>query len=72
MTFFDSIATSHNNENYCGTRTYTLDPVHTFLTISGSSTVATIFLNTSIPSDENTYTITLTVYLTSYPIVKSV
>ena len=74
MTFLDSIATFHKNENYCGARAYDLSPKHTFLTISGSSTIATIKLETLKPSDTNTYPITLTVSLTSYPdpIVRSV
>ena len=38
ISFTDTIATSHAGQPaYCGARTYTLSPTHTFLTISGST-----------------------------------
>ena len=63
VSFTDTIAELHRNPTYCGARSYTLSPPHTFLSISGT----TMILQTSIPSDEGTYPITLVVGLTSYP-----
>ena len=47
ITFADSIATGHSNASYCGTRTYSLSPILSFLSISGT----TLSLSTIIPTD---------------------
>ena len=69
ITFTDTIATSHSGQPaYCGARTYTLSPTHTFLTISGS----TMSLSTATVTDVGTYNVSLTVSLASYSGVTSV
>ena len=69
ITFTDTIATSHSGQPaYCSTRTYTLSPIYTFLTISGS----TMSLSTATVADVGTYNVSLTVSLTSYSGVASV
>jgi hypothetical protein len=62
ITFADSIATSLSIADHCGTRTYTLSPVHTFLTISGT----TISLASSAVTDVGTFTVDLRVSLADY------
>ena len=66
--FLDSIATFHSNPTYCGDRTYSLSPTHSFLTISGS----TMSLSTATVSDVNVYNVDLTVSLTNYSGVSSI
>ena len=68
VAFADSVATSHSNVSYCGTRTYTLSPTHSFLTISGT----TMSLVTSNVADVRIYFVDLTVSLSSYPLVASI
>ena len=69
ISFTDTIATSHAGQPaYCGARTYTLSPTHTFLTISGS----TMSLSTATVTDVGTYNVSLTVSLASYSGVTSV
>ena len=68
VSFLDSIATSHSNPTYCGARTYSLSPTHTFLSISGS----TMSLSTTTLSDVNVYNVNLTVSLTNYSGVTSI
>ena len=68
VSFLDSIATSNSNPTYCGTRTYSFSPAHSFLSISGS----TMSLSTTTVSDVNVYNVDLTVSLTSYSGVTSI
>ena len=68
VSFLDSIATSHSNPTYCGARTYSLSPTHSFLSISGS----TMSLSTATVSDVNVYNVDLTVSLTNYPGITSI
>ena len=68
VSFLDSIATSHAVPVYCGARTYTLSPTHTFLTISGT----TLSLATSLVTDVGMYNVDVTVSLTDYPGVASI
>ena len=65
VTFLDSIATGHLVAAYCGPRTYTLMPIHAFLTISGT----TMSLLTSLVTDASVYSVYITVALTNYPMV---
>ena len=71
VSFFDSIATSHANTSYCGTRTYTILPPHTFLTITGT----TMRLYTANVLDVGTYYVALIISLADYyqvsPITKN-
>ena len=62
VSFLDSIATSHSNPTYCGARTYSLSPLLTFLTISGS----TMSLSTNTVSDRGDYNVEMRVSLTNY------
>ena len=68
VTFADAIATGHSNPTYCGARTYSLSPTHTFLSILGS----TMSLSTTTVSDVNVYSVNLTISLTSYSGVTSI
>ena len=68
VTFSDSIATSHADPAYCGARTYTLSPVQTFLTISGT----TMNLATSDVADVGVHNVDVIVSLTDYPWVASI
>ena len=68
VSFLDSIATSRAVPAYCGARTYTLSPTHTFLTISGT----TLSLATSLVTDVGMYNVDVTVSLTDYPGVASI
>ena len=68
ITFADSIATSHSNESYCGTRTYSLYPNLSFLSYSGT----TLSLSTSYPTDVSSQTVTLTIGLASYTNVPTI
>ena len=65
VTFLDSIATGHAVPAYCGLRTYSLTPAHSFLTISGT----TMSLLTSLVPDVGLYPVDITVALTNYPMV---
>ena len=65
ITFSDTIALSHAVIDYCGPRTYTLSPTHTFLTISGTI----LNLATSLVSDVGVYNVALKVSLTDYQLV---
>ena len=51
IAFADSVGTAKTNLAYCGDRTYTLNPVHSFLSISGS----TLSLSTSNLNDNGSY-----------------
>ena len=51
ITFDDTIATANSLPAYCGARTYTLSPNHTFLTLFGT----TLSLATSLVSDVGVY-----------------
>ena len=62
LNFLDSKSTFHGDPTYCGSRTYTLNPNQTFLSISGS----TISLSTTSVGDVGVYNVALTVSLTSY------
>ena len=68
VTFADSIATGHSVPAYCGARTYTLSPIYTFLTISGT----TLSLATSLVSNVGTYNVNMIVSLTDYSGVASI
>lgn len=63
MTFTNTRAVFHNNVNHCENYTLVLNPVHSFLTITGN----VMTLNTSLVSDAGEYPITLTVSLTQFP-----
>ena len=62
ITFSDTIALSHAVIDYCGPRTYSLSPAHTFLTISGTI----LNLATSLVSNVGVHKVALTVSLTDY------
>lgn len=66
--FADSIATGHNNINYCGLRTYTLSASYPWLSVTGN----TMQIVTSDLSTVNTYNLSLTISLASYSGVASV
>ena len=57
ITFYDSIATLANKNTFCGSKTYTLSPSLSFLTLSGT----TLSLNSINLSEISTQTVTVTV-----------
>ena len=65
ISFADLIGTNHANPSYCGARTYSLSPTHSFLTISG--TILT-FSTTNV-ADVNMYSVNITVFLASFPAI---
>ena len=68
VSFDDQIFNTFNQSvKYCGKLTYTLSPMYSFISISGS----TITLTTLNVYDVGTYQIILTVSLTDYPGVTS-
>lgn len=68
VSFLDSIATGHSIPAYCGSRKYTLDPILTFLSLSGT----TLSLETSSVADVRVYNVKMVVSLTDYPLVASI
>jgi len=68
VAFEDSIAASHVIPAYCGTRTYTLSPTYTFLSILGT----TMSLYTANSADIGDYPVDLTVSLAEYPGITSI
>ena len=68
VNFLDSISTLRSDSTYCGTKTYSLSPIHSFLTISGS----TISLATASVGDVGSFNVALTVSLASYAGITSI
>jgi hypothetical protein len=69
LVFYDLIGSSHSDPNppaYCGTRTYTLNPAYTFLTISYGPDILILF--TANPADAlgSPYTVDVTISLADY------
>ena len=65
MFFQDTISNGRGDVNYCGTRSYTLSPIKSFLTISDP----TMTLSTNLVADIGSYSMTLSFSLTNYPAI---
>lgn len=64
----DSISQARLDPVYCGARNYSLSPTYGFLSISGDLVV----LQTSTVSDSNSYPVTVTIALATWPMVPSI
>lgn len=60
--FTDTVAINRSDSTFCGTRSFSISPSHSFLSISGS----TLTLATNSVTDAGTYNVNITVGLTSY------
>ena len=63
--FTDTIGTLHLDQNYCGTKTYSLWPSYSFLTNNGSN----LTLQTTNVGHTGVYPIKMTVAMQDFPMV---